>query len=867
MICLAAALLCAAICGCVPASARQEVPLTQWKFAPSPGQTGPEQTTDDSGWQSVSVPHTWNSKTETQTHRAAWYRTHFAVTHADTRKEIFVCFDGAGTIADVYVNGIYLGTHRGAYTRFLFDATRAVRVGSDNVLAVRCDTDPQDTADCLPRGDGYQLYHVPGGLYRRAFLLQTAPVHIDPTDCAASGVFLTPSAVSAESAALGIKTLVRNDGPSPATITVTSRVSGADGKLVAVTSGQITLPPQTRGTVTRQASETRPHLWSPADPYLYTVATTTSISGTVTDTVTERTGFRFFQMTPSGFFLNGVSTPLRGVAKHQETEEHGSAVTDADLRRDWDDLQDLGVNFVRLAHYPHAKLEYALADERGIVVWAENGHSNPAPPTETGRQITREMVRQNYNHPSICFWSIGNEAVLNMDDIGTLEDYAGVARAEDPSRLITYASSTAFCRGYALDFVAVNRYNGWYGGTIAGFDAQAAYYHDISETGAGGVISVHSAARLPTHSVNKYEPEEYQQEFAEARCETVFRTLSDQIPLFTWWTFRDFSDPRYKGVNSKGMETFGGFKKDIWYLYQSFLKPQARTVHLCGRSWFLRRALPPQTYSVKAYSNAPSLTLTVNGAGIGTRANGAYVLPNGTGSDHVFAWDNALSPGRNVVTVSDGAGHSDTAVIYAEHGEENGLVRNLQSSNPGNPADFIAVPISAEQPFYDNFDGAGDNTFRDIPALLEGADWITFSRPSAAAAQATLSFTLAPSREQTDVFLMLTAAPGPAPSGWTDTGVTGTWRDNALNLVPYALYRRTFAAGEAVSIPPLATDYVVLLKPHAAVSGAEPYKKRAATKAQIARASARMPCFVCGVVTPASWPGRKPGRFPAGVIK
>ena len=801
------------------------MPLAQWKFAPSPGQTGPQQPDyDDSRWQAVTVPHTWNSKTETRTYRAAWYRTHFSLSAADTRKEIFVCFDGIGTVADVSVNGIFLGSHRGAYTRFLFDATHAVHLGGDNVLAVRCDTNPADTTDCLPRGDGYQLYHVPGGLYRRAFLLETTPVHIDPTDCAASGVFLTPSAVSTESAALGIKTLVRNDGLHPASVTVTSTAKDQDGKPVAAVSSQITLPPQTRGTVSRQSLIVRPHLWSPADPYLYTVTTTTSVSGTVTDTVTERTGFRFFQMTPGRFFLNGVSTPLRGVAKHQETEEHGSAVTDADLRRDWDDLHDLGVNFVRLAHYPHAKLEYDLADQLGIVVWAENGHSNPAPPTETGRQITREMVRQNYNHPSICFWSIGNEAIQTLADIGTLEDYAHVARAEDPTRLLTCASNTAFCYSYALDFVAVNRYNGWYGGTIAGFDSHAAFYHWISETGAGGVISIHSEAERPSHSVNKYEPEEYQQEVAESRCETVFRTLSDQIPLFTWWTFRDFSDPRYKGVNSKGMETFGGFKKDIWYLYQSFLKPQTRVVHLCGKPWFLRRALPPQTYSVKAYSNAPSLTLTVNDTVIGTQANGAYVLPNGAGSDNVFAWDNALSPGRNAITVSDGAGHSDTAIVYAERGEENGLVRSLQSSNPANPAYFIAAPVLPEQPFYDNFDGTGDNTFHAIPALLEGASWITFSRPATIAAQTMLSFTLAPGSGQTDVFLMLTAAPRSAsvPRGWTDTGAAGTWRDNALNLVPYALYRRTFAAGEAVSIPPLMSDYVVLLKPHAAGSGAEP---------------------------------------------
>ena len=811
-------------------SARETVPLTLWKFdARPPSSAEPESAAfDDAKWQTVTVPYTWNSKTQTETHHAAWYRTHFTLAE-NSRQEIFVCFDGAGAVADIYVNGVSLGSHRGAYTRFLFDATAAVH-GGDNVLAVRCDTNPADTSDCLPAGDGFQLYHVPGGLYRPVHLLLTSRVHIDPTDAAASGVFLTPSAVRTNSADLAIKTLVRNDGVTPASVTVTSHVTDGAGEAVGAASGQITLAARTGGSVVLHSRIPRPHLWSTTDPYLYHVVTTTAVDKAVTDTVTERTGLRYFEMTPAGFFLNGISTPLRGVAKHQETEELGSAVSEADLRRDWDNLRDLGVNYVRLAHYPHAKLEYDLADERGIVVWAENGHSNPATPTETGRQITREMVLQNYNHPSICFWSIGNEAIKDLPDIVTLEDYADTARAEDSTRLITYASSTGFYQSPALDFVAVNRYSGWYGGTIAGFDRQAAFYHFISETGAGGVISVHTPAALPTHKANIYEPEEYQDEVAESRCQTVFRTLSGQVPLFTWWTFRDFSDPRYKGVNSKGLETFGGFHKDAYYLYQSFLKPQTPLVHLCGKTWFLRRrSLPSDTLDVKAYSNAAALTLSVNGTVIGTAHNGAYLLPNGTLSTNVFSWPAALQPGRNAVTVNDGLGHSDSAVIYAETGETNSLIQGLRSGNPSNPADFIAEPIEAEWPFYDNFDGTGDNTFHDIPAALTGASWITLGRPTRPAAQTTLSFTLAPNAGPTDIFLLMTDAPAhpvPVPAGYADTGAAGAWRDNQLNLVPFKLYRRTVSGGQAVFVPSFVQDYLVLVKPHrtshAVVSGAEP---------------------------------------------
>lgn len=813
-------------------SSREVVPLTLWEFdAQPPSDAKPDLTAfNDARWQSVTVPYTWDSKTQTETHRAAWYRTHFTLAESSRQKEVFVCFDGAGTVADVYLNGVSLGSHRGAYTRFLFDATAAAHAG-DNVLAVRCDTNSTDTSDCLPAGDRFQLYHVPGGLYRPVHLLLTAPVHIDPTNAAASGVFLTPSAVRTGSADLAVKTLVRNDGASAAAITVTSVVTDAAGEAVAAVSGQITLAAHSGGSVVLHAKIARPHLWSTTDPYLYQVVTTTAADKSVTDSVTEKTGLRFFEMTSSGFFLNGVLTPLRGVAKHQETEEHGSAVSETDLRRDWTDLQDLGVNYVRLAHYPHAQIEYDLADALGIVVWAENGHSNPAPPTETGRQITREMVLQNYNHPSICFWSIGNEAIKDFSDITTLENYASAARAEDPGRLITYASSTAFDESPALDFVAVNRYSGWYGGTIAGFDRQAAFYHFISETGAGGVISIHTAAARPAHKIDVYEPEEYQDEVAESRCQTVFRTLSGHVPLFTWWTFRDFSDPRYKGVNSKGLETFGGFKKDAYYLFQSFLKPQTPLVHLCGKPWFLRRrSLPPDTLDIKAYSNAAALTLTVNGAVVGTVQNGAYLLPDGTASSNVFDWAAALQPGRNAITVDDGSGHSDSAIIYAETGEVNGLVRDLRSSNPANPADFIAEPVQAEWPFYDNFDGTGDNTFHAIPAALKGANWIGFGRPTKPAAQATLSFILALNAGPTDIFLLMTDTPDHPiriPAGYADTGTAGTWRDNQLNLVPFKLFRRTVSSGQTVFIPSFAEDYLVLVKPHpavshAAVSGAEP---------------------------------------------
>ncbi len=216
---------------------REKVALDgPWHFAGEPRGSHIEKPDfDDRAWQAVTIPHTWNSKTDTRTHKAAWYRTRFSLREADRGREIFFEFEGAATVADVSLNGVHLGQHRGAFTRFLFDGTQAAVFGGDNVLVVKCDTDPKDTSDCLPAGNGYQLYHVYGGLYRRVWLLKTAPVHVDPTDYATSGLYLTPQVVSTEDTALGVKTLVRNDGATPVTVTVAGTVRDAEGQTVATT--------------------------------------------------------------------------------------------------------------------------------------------------------------------------------------------------------------------------------------------------------------------------------------------------------------------------------------------------------------------------------------------------------------------------------------------------------------------------------------------------------------------------------------------------------------------------------------------------------------------------------------------------------
>jgi hypothetical protein len=296
----------------------------------------------------------------------------------------------------------------------------------------------------------------------------------------------------------------------------------------------------------------------------------------------------------------------------------------------------------------------------------------------------------------------------------------------------------------------------------------------------------------------------------------MFRNPS-HVPAFSEWVFRDISDVKYKNLlNTKGLLTFAGYKKDVYYHYKSLLQSKP-VVHLAGRNYFLRTADSSGQNALKAYSNAASLTLTINGTIIGTLANNQYTHPNGTPIKDVFYWKNALSIGKNLVTVDDGLGHTDSMTVYylgtgttlpAESGAK---IANLTSSN--GLAYFINDAIFDQRPFTLNFDGTGDNSFDVVPAAVAGASWIATKRQSDSTKLTNLAFNLT---ANADLFIMFTSqASVPAwitAAGFTDTGVTGQWRDNAPKLVNYALYKRSVVAGDHVTLQPTAMDYVVLIK-------------------------------------------------------
>jgi len=843
-------------------SPRESIPLTTWEFAEDTD-TGaiavePPKTAE---WKQIAVPHVFR-QAGLPDNAAGWYRQSVALTDADRNRRVYLVLEGAAAVKDVYVNGRHVGQHKGAFSASAFDLTDALKFGQANTLDVRVSNRESEAKNCFSRSG---LYYVNGGMFRKAWLVKTGEVHIFP-DMGSSGVYLTPGNIKEDSADLDARTVVRNFLASPAEVVVRHIVTDPGGKACAEFEAKQTIAAGETAAVNAAGKIANPKLWDIGRPNLYTVRTEISVGGKVSDAVTERVGMRSIAIKDNRFFLNGREVQFRGVNKHAQNEYAWNAVSDDDLRHEWQWMADMGVNMVRLPHYPHSHLEYDIADERGIVVWAENGYAgqiwkDPGGEEKTitpdGERLTREMVRQNWNHPSILFWSAGNETIVDV-----VSHYASVIHGEaDPNRLVTYAA-TGDQKPKNCDFVAYNTYDGWYtSGPYTDF-TKSPHNDIVSETGSGDWITHHVPYGTIKFTVDKYEPEEYSEMFTEYRLQTICRNEVQNHPMFLWWNFREFYNLKFKkNRNTKGLLTLAGMPKDIAFLFQAFFDPAKPVVRLCGRQHFLRAFAPDN--GIKAYSNAEELQLTLNGVAQEKIKNGSYRIPDaemknkdgkftpvpGIPAANVFFWTTPLKPGRNVVEVSDGKGHTDSMIIYqkaAGESDPNALVQNLRSSNAENPAVFIDRPVESQGPVYTDVDGSSDNTFDILPKEVEGAAWIATRRLSDPNLKTDLELRINPSAKGARVFVLFSTGAYPtvtlkkpdaaiaseadamrkslAAAGFKACPAEAVWRDHLLNRANAELWSRDFKPGEKLSLPGRTLDYVLMVR------GAENEKQDAKSK-------------------------------------
>jgi beta-galactosidase len=641
-----------------------------WRFQQSDSVAGAENRGfDDSSWQAVDVPHTWNRIGNEGTERSplsnsvqgvGWYRLRFASPAAQGLNRYFLEFDGVGAVADVWLNGHYLGQHAGAFSRFRFDATAAIDPSGDNVLVVKADNSkPQpgsSTSAVIPLSGDFFVF---GGIYRNVSLVVTHEAHVDLLDHGGPGVYASAVSIDPVAAVVQVSTRMVNDGPKPEKVIVETAIEDAGGRIVAsTTAAPVALTAEVVDAVTR-LRVTPPRLWQGVkDPYLYrTVVTLRSPHGEILDRVSQPLGLRTVRFDPDkGFFLNGEHLPLHGVSMHQDRPVKGWAISRADQEQDFDYLADIGANAVRLAHYQHDQRSYELADERGIVAWAEIPLVNQvsfdgSPASEAfaanAKQQLVELILQNYNHPSIAVWSIANEVDLRATQSSgpskprsLLLDLNRLAKIQDPSRVTALADCCEV--GLPLhtagdtanrtprdqivgvtDVVGYNRYFGWYSGKFNDFGAMLDAAHArhpllpiaVSEYGAGAALTQHSddPEGGPINPHGRPHPEEYQDLYHEASWSDL-RERPYLWGVFIWNLFDFSSDSRNEGdltdINEKGLVSYDrAVAKDAFYFYRANWSARP-TLHLVGRR-YANRAYA--ALDVKAYSNATQARLSVNG--------------------------------------------------------------------------------------------------------------------------------------------------------------------------------------------------------------------------------------------------------------
>jgi len=406
---------------------------------------------DDSKWPAISIPHTWSTyETTGELHpfiRNAsetdnpywwlgwgWYRKHFTVNTEYSDRKVFLEFEGVQKYCKVWLNGQYLGDHKGGYGSFDFDITSVLKPGEDNVLAVAVNNHQKDEFKIPPMAAGN--FNVYGGIYRDVTIVLKDKLFI-PMQGAANhegGTFVTTPLVSEKEGVVRVQTWVKNDYPQKKTCTLITTIVDSTDKVVQVIKSEAVVDPgqlykfdQTGKTIKN------PHLWSNEDPYLYKIYTQIMDGKTVADVYTSPLGFRWFNWDYKENFLyvNGKKMVIHGGNRHQEYPWLGDAIPKWITVMDFKDIaENMNYNFLRTANYPNDKLVYSLADKSGIIIDEESPSiGNQEFSAEVQEQQMKEMIRRDRNHPGIMFWSMGNET-----DHAVNSKYAV---AEDTTRILT----------------------------------------------------------------------------------------------------------------------------------------------------------------------------------------------------------------------------------------------------------------------------------------------------------------------------------------------------------------------------------------------------------------------------------------------
>ena len=632
----------------------------------------------------VDLPHTWNAE-DGQDGGGDYFRGSCLYVRTLRRADLpkadcyYLEILGANSSADVYLDGAHLAHHDGGYSTFRVDLSGAL--GEEGTLAIAVDNAANDRV--YPQMADFTFY---GGLYRDVNIVAVNKTHFDLDYYGGPGLTVTPH-IEGGSAAVEVCAYTT---PLCEGQTLSYRILDAEGGEVAAVESADT-------TVTLRVPEV--HLWhGRRDPYLYRCEVAITEGGEVLDNVATRFGCRYFEIDPErGFILNGEEYPLRGVSRHQDRLGVGNALLPEHHREDIALIMEVGATTVRLAHYQHDRYFYDLCDESGLVIWAEIPYISKHMPA--GRENTvsqmKELITQNYNHPSIVVWGLSNEISIGGSDEDLIENHRilnDLVHEMDKTRKTTVAA-VSMCKmddPYLLipDVVSYNHYFGWYGGDTSMNGPWFDKFHEAHPNIPIG-CSEYGCEALDWHTSDPKQGD-YTEEYQAHYHEELIRQLFTRKYLWAThvWNMFDFgADARAEGgengQNHKGLVTMDRkYKKDAFYAYKAWLSDEP-FVHLCGKRYVDRVEAVTR---VTVYSNLPEVELLVNGESIGKKS----------APDHFFYFD-VPNEGESVITVRAG----DCT--------DEGRIRKVESMN----MDYVLREVGAVLNWFDVVEVAGRYSLND----------------------------------------------------------------------------------------------------------------------------------------------------------
>ena len=578
---------------------------------------------NDSTWQEVKVPHDWvtilpYADVASHSHgyktvgykypetSVGWYRKTINIPANDLGKHIALKFDGIFRNARVWFNGFYMGTEPSGYATQVYDVTEYVNYGGDNLICVRADA-------TLEEG----WFYEGAGIYRDAWLLKSAAVSVAPFGTFVYADLKQPY----DKATIHVETEVNNHSLTTQQCEVSHRLLDADGREVAKSESSTIMlrAKQTLNSQLLTLNLSAPHLWSPADPYLYKVETTVKVDGRVTDVYETTTGIRDIEFdTNRGFLLNGQPLKLKGVNMHQDHAGVGAAIPDALQAWRIKQLKKMGCNAYRASHNPMTPALLDICDREGILVIDENRLTGI---NEEHLRLLERMIKRDRNHPSVILWSNGNEewgmenTIQGTRIAAAMREYTHLL---DPTRHSTIANAGGREMVKGLDVVGFNY--------IVQNDVDNQKKNNPTwkivgteeTTGCGTRGWYFKDEKYPGRMVSLNRTMEQNYENIIERGWKFYDERPWAAGLFYWTGFDYRGEPNplsYPAHDSEfGILDYCGFPKDEAYYLKSWWTDEP-VLHIFPH-WNLQ-GHEGEEVEVWAYSNCDEVELTVNGKKLG----------------------------------------------------------------------------------------------------------------------------------------------------------------------------------------------------------------------------------------------------------